>query len=328
MTSMKRGVSWFPSQTRHRISFLYRGCMRIGLINELHGRPSDDGTHPSWDSVRTRAVTAEQVGFDIFVYEDALMYGEGRRAIGVWESMTLSGALAAVTSRIKFGQSVVNSPYRNPAILASMAETLNEISHGRYVLGIGAGNTEDYVAFGFPSDRRYSRFAESIKIVHDLLRAGESTQSGTFATTEDARLVLKGPGEVPIVVAGGGPKMLRLAAKYGDGWNWWAYDKQPLAAMEGLAPILTELDLACQESERDPLDLDRTLDVYSVVAPGFDPTAVSDIENPIAGSSDEIAAALLAFGSAGFDEVRCNVLPQSAEAIEAMAEVVATVQAE
>lgn len=302
--------------------------MRIGLINELHGRPTDDGMQPSWDGIRTRAVTAEQVGFDIFVYEDALMYGEGRHAVGVWESMTLSGALAASTSTIRFGQSVVNSPYRNPAIVASMAETLNEISHGRYVLGIGAGNTEDYAAFGLPADKRYSRFADSISIVHELLRAEESTHSGEFSTTGGARLVLKGPEQVPIVVAGGGPKMLRLAAKHGDGWNWWAYDKQSPAAIETLTPILAELDVACHEIGRDPLDLERTLDVYSVVAPGFDPTEVSDIENAIAGSSDEIASALLAFGSAGFSEVRCNVLPQSIEAIEAMADVVAVVQAE
>jgi alkanesulfonate monooxygenase SsuD/methylene tetrahydromethanopterin reductase-like flavin-dependent oxidoreductase (luciferase family) len=296
--------------------------MRIGLINELHGTQTESGPQLSWADLRDRAVAAERAGFDTFIYEDALMYGEGDDAVGVWESMTVSGALAVATSRIAFGQSVINSPYRNPALLASMAETLNEISGGRYVLGIGAGNTNDYAAFGFPSDLRYSRFEQAIPIIHDLLRSQASTRQGELNETEDARLVLRGPVDVPILIAASGSKMLRLVATYADVWNWWTYDLQPADAIEKIAPLIAELDAACLEVGREPASLGRSLDIYSVVAPGFEVGEIADSENPIAGSAGELATALLEFESVGVTEVRCNVLPQTVQAIEAMAEVV------
>lgn len=295
--------------------------MRIGLINELRGRVADSGPRPSWGDIHERAVTAERAGFDMFVYEDALLYRSESDSAGVWESMAISGALAATTSTIRFGQSVVNSPYRNPALTASTAETINEISGGRYVLGIGAGNTDDYEAFGYPADHRYSRFAEAIEIIHSLLRTGSSSASGSFHSTDDAELVLRGSAEVPIVIAGGGPKMLRLAARFADAWNWWAYGQTPTEGVDTLGPLIAQLDEACAEHGRDPSTLERTLDLYSVVAPGHDAAEFAD-QKPISGSAEEIAAGLLVFEDAGFAEVRCNVLPQTVDAVASMADVV------
>ena len=120
--------------------------MRIGLINELHGRPGGGSEPPTWTSISKRAELAEKVGFDSFVFEDALMYrgyrNEGE-TVGVWESVSMAAALCATTSSVTIAHSVLNSPYRSPAHLASIATTLDEISGGRYVLGIGAGNTPD-----------------------------------------------------------------------------------------------------------------------------------------------------------------------------------------
>lgn len=298
--------------------------MKIGLINELHGRPDGSAPPPTWNSFLARALAAESAGFDTFVYEDVLMYRSESATDGVWESTAISGALAAATTNIRFGQSVINSPYRSPSLTASTAETLNEISGGRYILGVGAGNSNDYAEFGFPSDKRFSRFAEWIAVVHELLRTRHSTFTGTFHQTNDAELVLHGPSEVPIVVAGGGPKMMRLVAQYASEWNWWTYDEQPDAAMARLAPIIEQLDDACDELGRDRSTLGRSLDVYSVVPPGFD---IPEGSNPIAGTADEMAAALTSFESIGVGEVRCNVVPQTVEAIEAMAEVVDLVHA-
>ena len=106
--------------------------MRIGLINQLHGIPGPD--QPTWESLRARATAAEVVGFDIFVFEDALLYRSETESSGCWESVSIAAALAAVTERIALGQSVVNSPYRAPALTAKIADTIDEISGGSFRL--------------------------------------------------------------------------------------------------------------------------------------------------------------------------------------------------
>lgn len=113
----------------------------------------------------------------------------------MWESVSIAAGLAAATSRIVVAHSVVNAPHRSPAMTASIATTLDEISGGRHGLGIGAGNTldSDYEAFGFPTDRRYSRFAEAIRIIHGLLKTGRIDFEGEFCSAKDSELVLRGP---------------------------------------------------------------------------------------------------------------------------------------
>lgn len=303
--------------------------MRIGLINELHGRP-DGENPPSWASISERARIAESVGFDIFVFEDALLYRWPNGVTdGVWESVSIASALAATTSIIRIAHSVVNSPYRSPAMMASVATTLDEISGGRYVLGIGAGNTfdSDYEAFGFPTDHRYSRFAEAIQIIHSLLKTGESDFDGDFYTVKHAELVLRGPsGRGPAInIAAGGPKMLSLVAKYADEWNWWAWDETRDQIESRFEPILDTLSLAMEEEGRDLGSLRRTIDVYSVIPPGM--KTDHELENPISGSTEEIANFIKGLGELGFEEVRCDLLPRSPEAIEAMAPVVELIHA-
>ena len=204
----------------------------------------------------------------------------------------------------------------------SIAETLNEISAGRYVLGIGAGNTadSDYEAFGFPTDKRYSRFAEAIEIIHTLTRQGTVSFDGDYYQVKESEIVLRGPSPLWINIAGGGPKMLGLAAKYADAWNWWVWGETTTDAVARLQPLIDQLDAACATEDRDPASLERTLDVYTVVAPGFEPDA--DLDNPIHGSAEDIAAALGTFGDLGIAEVRCDVYPKTPAAIEAMAPVV------
>lgn len=296
--------------------------MRIGLINQLHGRPDGDTPPPTWDSLRQRALVAEEVGFDMFVYEDVLMYRGEEATNGVWESVAISAAIAEATSTLRFGQSVINSPYRSPAMTVSIAETLNEISGGRYVLGIGAGNspTSDYEGFGFPTDKRYSRFAEAIEIIHTLARTGSVDFQGDFYSVKEAQIVLRGPADLWINIAAGGPKMLDLVAQYADAWNWWTWDETVEECSARLPPMLEKLDDACIARGREHDSLERTLDVYSVVAPGFD--ADTGMDNPIRGSADEIAAAIGALGDLGFDEIRCDVFPKTPAGIEAMAPVV------
>jgi len=302
--------------------------MRIGLVNQLHGRPGVTTPPPTWDSIAERAVTAEAVGFDSFVFEDALLYRGEEATNGVWESVSIAAALAATTSEIHIGQSVINSPYRSPAMTASIAATLDEISSGRYIFGIGAGNTpdSDYEAFGFPTDRRYSRFAEAIEIIHSLLKTGKADFEGEHYTVKEAELVLRGPHPQgpPINIAGAGPKMLRLVAKFGDAWNWWGWDETLEDLSDRLEPLIEQLERACEDEGREPSGVTRTLDVYTVVPEAFGGGDGDGLEmkQPVHGSSGDIAAYLLGLGELGFDEVRVDVWPKTAAAIEALEPVV------
>lgn len=297
--------------------------MDIGLYIRLFGRPGGPAPAPTWASIRDQACAAEAAGFDRVVLEDALMYVDEAGAIGVWESVSMAAALAAATSTIGIGHAVINNPYRQPALMAKVAETLDEISGGRYTFGIGLGNTpDDYEPFGIAADRRYSRFAESIRIIRALLRDGRADFQGTFYQADGAELVLRGPRShgPPIVIAGMKPKMLRLAAEYGDEWNWWTTEQDGRAT---LRPILDELDSACREVGRDPATLRRSLDVFSVAAPGG--------EGSVSGSPGEVADRLLAYGELGFDEVRVDLRVARGASplpgIEWMAEVVARLHA-
>jgi alkanesulfonate monooxygenase SsuD/methylene tetrahydromethanopterin reductase-like flavin-dependent oxidoreductase (luciferase family) len=309
--------------------------MRIGLITQLHGRPDGDTPAPTWESIRERATSAEAVGFDMFVFEDALLYRGEKATDGVWESVSIAAAVAASTSHINLGQSVVNSPYRSPAMTAKIADTIDEISAGRFVLGIGAGNTDDadYEAFGFPTDKRYSRFAEAIQIIHGLLKDGAIDFEGDFYTAKHSELVLRGPRPEgpPINIAAGSPKMIQLVARYADLWNWWGWDETLEQIEERLAPIIGSLEQACEAAERDPATLGRTFDLYTVVPEGFSNQGAApeglDMEQPVTGTSQQIAEHILSMGELGFEEVRCDVFPKTKAAVEAMKPVVEIVHA-
>jgi alkanesulfonate monooxygenase SsuD/methylene tetrahydromethanopterin reductase-like flavin-dependent oxidoreductase (luciferase family) len=304
--------------------------MRLGLINQLHGRPGGATPAPSWKSISERAAAAEAAGFDMFVFEDALLYRGEAATDGVWESVVIAAAVAATTSRINLGQSVVNSPYRAPAMTAKIAETIDEISGGRFVLGIGAGNTpdSDYEAFGIPTDKRFSRFAEAIQIIHGLLKNGEIDFEGEFYSVKQAELVLRGPRQngPPINIAAGGPKMLQLAARYGDEWNWWGWDETLEQIRVRLRPLIDLLEQACEAEERDPSTLVRTFDLYTVVPEGFSNRIGSaeglQVEQPVTGTSEVIAEYILSLGELGLEEVRCDVWPKETAAVEAMAPIV------
>jgi alkanesulfonate monooxygenase SsuD/methylene tetrahydromethanopterin reductase-like flavin-dependent oxidoreductase (luciferase family) len=305
--------------------------MRIGLINQLSGRPGGTRPAPTWEAISERATVAEEVGFDSFVFEDALLYRGEEENNGVWESVSITAALAAVTSHIDLGQSVINSPYRSPAMVASIATTLDEISGGRYIFGIGAGNTpdSDYEGFGFPTDHRYSRFAEAIQIIHSLLKMGRADFEGDYYRVKGAELVLRGPRPQgpPINIAAGSPKMLQLVARYGDAWNWWGWDEALEEVTTRIQALIDQLETACDEEGRDTSDITRTFDLYTVVPEGPEPTAGDELgmSQPVSGSPDQIAEYLLALGELGFEEVRCDLWPKTTEAIRAMEPVVKTV---
>lgn len=307
--------------------------MRIGLINPLHGPATDPELAPTWEWIKNRAMAAEAVGFDSFVFEDALLYRDEELSQGCLESVSVAAALAASTSLMNIGPSVFSAPYRSAAMTAKIAETLDEISGGRFIFGIGAGNVPDYdyEAFGFPTDHRYSRFAEAIEIIHGLLKNRVIDYSGKYHFAHKAELVLRGPRPQgpPIIIAAKGHKMLRLVARYADCWNWWIYDYS--TAIEDLRPIIRDLEQACDEVGREPETLDRCLDFYTIAPPSGDGevaiTGLAEevdgvIPSALSGTAEEIASTLLGFRSLGFSEIRCDVHPKTIEGIEAMQKIV------
>lgn len=308
--------------------------MRIGLINQLNGSHDSERPAPTWVSIHERAAVAELAGFDMFVFEDGLLYRSEEATQGLWESVSIAAALAATTEKIHLGQSVVNSPYRSPAMTAKIAETIDEISGGRYVLGIGAGNTpdSDYEAFGFPTDHRYSRFAEAIQIIHGLIKDGEVDFEGEFYSARQAEMVLRGPRPQgpPINIAAGGPKMLHLAARFGDAWNWWSANESTEDARERLVPLIEQLEAACVEIDRDPATLEKTLDLYTLVPDAFRSEAEEaglPLDELVCGNPEELSEHILSFVELGFAEIRCDVWPRTPAAIETMTSVVEMVHA-
>lgn len=293
--------------------------MDIGAYIRLFGRPGSGRPPPSWTSIREQALAAEAAGFDLLVLEDAALYPDESGDEGLWEAMTMAAAIAASTTTIGIGHAVINNPYRHPTLVARCAVTLDEVSRGRYRLGIGLGNTpDDYPRFGIEADRRYSRFEEAIEIIHGLLRDGKAAFDGEFYRVPAAELVLRGPrpSAIPIIVAGGKPKMLRLVARFADEWNWWV-DHDAADGPEQLRALTSELDAACGEVGRDPATVRRSVDVFSFTAPEGST------------GSEALAARLRALGELGFHEVRCDVRPRdgqaTADAMASMTEVVGLV---
>jgi FMNH2-dependent dimethyl sulfone monooxygenase len=150
----------------------------IGLVEGFM-----DGRTPRWSDIAEMARRAEEVGFDSIWLPDHFFIRDDREhePIGVWECTSMLAALAASTSRVELGALVLCSSFRNPAMLAKVADTIDEISSGRLILGLGAGyHDPEYFALGYPTDHRYGRFAEVVQIIHGLLRNGSVDFDGAY----------------------------------------------------------------------------------------------------------------------------------------------------
>jgi alkanesulfonate monooxygenase SsuD/methylene tetrahydromethanopterin reductase-like flavin-dependent oxidoreductase (luciferase family) len=277
-----------------------------------------DGTVPRWSNVLARARRAEQAGFDsIWVSDHLLMqFGEAPR-IGGWEGWSQIAALAAAVPRVEIGSLVMCVLWRNPAVLAKMADTVDEISGGRLILGVGAGWHEpEFQAFGFPYDRRIDRFAEALKIIHPLLRTNTVDFRGHWYAAEACELRPRGPrSQGPPLMIGAlanRPRVLALAATYGDIWNaWLAWEDNTPAAMSRLREAV---DAACHDAGRDPKTLKRSVSVqidYPDALPNRDLSA-----RPLRGTPEALAAALSAFADEGIDHVQVVLNPNTLASIE------------
>ena len=287
--------------------------LKVGLILPDTEREMGGAT-ARWSDLAQMARMAEQLGFDSIWNADHLIYRfPGKEVQGPWESWSLLAALAAVTSRVEIGPLVSCTSFRNPALLAKIADTVDEISGGRLVLGLGAGWHEpEYVAFGYPFDHRVSRFAEAIAIIHGLLRSGTVDFEGDYYRAANCELRPRGPrpSGPPIMIGSTAPRMLGLLATYGDIWNAWARQ-----SFTELAADRQKVDAALEEAGRDPATVERTVSLLvdrptatgrpSEEKPGLKPR-----------EPEELAAHLASYADAGISHVQLMLDPNTPAGIE------------
>jgi alkanesulfonate monooxygenase SsuD/methylene tetrahydromethanopterin reductase-like flavin-dependent oxidoreductase (luciferase family) len=279
-----------------------------------------------WEQIRAIATTAEDVGFDSVWLPDHLLYRfPGVHAQGVWDVWSLMPALAAVTQRVEIAPLVACSSFRNPALIAKMADTIDEISGGRFILGLGAGWHEpEYEAFGFPYDHRVSRFEEALTIISRLLRTGHVDFDGRFYSARDCELRPRGPRPEgpPIVIGSSSPRMMRLMVDYADAWN-----RDRINDFEMLLGLEAQVDAACVAGGRDPASLGRTVgiqvDLLNDRREAFIPRQWLREPWPLTGSPEELAEQIRGYTRARVDHLIIWLDPVTPAAVEAFAPVLA-----
>jgi F420-dependent oxidoreductase-like protein len=245
--------------------------MRAPVTLDLHLPDFNlPGTEPDqlFERLAAIAQTAEESGFSSITVMDHLhqISGIGPRTNWMLEGNTILAALAARTSRVSLGLLVGGVTYRNPALLAKITTTLDVISGGRAVLGLGAAwNEEEHNAYGIPFPplrERFERLEDALRIARAMFTAPESSIEGRRHST---RGVLNNPqplrGDIPILVGGSGErKTLRLVAQYADGCNVFG-------DVERARHLMEVLDGHCEDVGRDPSEITRTRNGLVIVAP-------------------------------------------------------------
>ena len=294
--------------------------LKVGMyISQGDGVWSQYAKH--WDEILELALLAEQVGLDSVWISDHMIFDfDGVPIQGRWECWTILAAIAARTSAITLGPLVSCTGFRNPALLAKMAETVDEISHGRLVLGLGAGWHEpEFTTYGFPFDHRASRFEEAFAIIDGLITDGFVDYTGAYESAPNCYLRPRGPrnGDLPIMIGTDGPRLLELTAQKADGWNTnWT------RTADEVEPRLQTLLTACDKNGRDPdtigksacvlLDLEGASGVWS-------PKGTS-VPAPL--STTEAAERLASYAQVGIDHVMLWLDPDAPAGVEIAGQVV------
>jgi alkanesulfonate monooxygenase SsuD/methylene tetrahydromethanopterin reductase-like flavin-dependent oxidoreductase (luciferase family) len=303
--------------------------------------PTWTTTSLQWRQVLEVARAAVDVGFDPLWVTDHLLQestnAEIRRragltvpkaaeqlAEGYLECFSTLAALAAVLGTVQLGSFVAGTRYRNPALLAKIADAIDSISDGRFVLGVGAGDSEEeHQTFGFPTDHPVSRFEEALAILHGLFTDDELDFSGEHYQVRQARLFPRGPRKAgpPIMIGtfNPGPRMQRLVVQYADIWN--VFLGYGIASPEAATAASAVIDDACRRYGRDPASLKRTVAIRVVLPEGEYSSGPG--EQPLSGSPEQMAEVLARFADAGMDEVQCAIVPGTVKGVQSFGKVIA-----
>jgi alkanesulfonate monooxygenase SsuD/methylene tetrahydromethanopterin reductase-like flavin-dependent oxidoreductase (luciferase family) len=248
------------------------------------------------DELAAMARAAEEVGLDSIWLGDHLLYREPDR--GPWDCWTNLAWLAGITERVALGPLVACTAFHPPGVLARMAATVDELSGGRLVLGLGAGwNEVEFRAFGLPFDQLVSRFEEAFEIVRRLLGGERVTYHGRFHHLDDA-VLLPAPARPPKLMVGANkPRMLSITLPHVDAWNTWftRYGN----TVDGFARHNAEIDAAADRAGRDPKEIERSACVFV----SFDRSGSRQNDERLpAVRGEDVAAHLRALEQAGADE--------------------------
>lgn len=290
--------------------------MKIGVVIN-HLEDPDSGATPAYSDIREMAQAAEVGGLDsIWLFDHLLFRFDNQATRGIWECWTLLSALAEATKRVELGTLVLCNSFRNPALLAKMAHTLDHVSGGRVILGVGAGwHKPEFEAFGYPFDRRVDQLEEALQILNPLLKGERAKFAGTHYQARDCIITPLGPrpAGIPLLIGAFGPRMLRLTARYADQWNTaW------LGEAHELAEPLGQIRDACTDVGRDP----ATLEVTAAVQVAFPDLGETDswTDNPLSGSPELLAQAFHSYDEAGASHLIVRVTPSGLPAQERLAE--------
>lgn len=315
--------------------------LRIGVLLPMW-TGALDGETASMRRVLAFARHAEAAGLDSVWATDHLYFEayEDFKAVGIelpaewagikggqWECWTTAAAVAAVTARVQIGTLVSNTSFRNPALLARMADNVVDLSAGRLILGLGAGDfTTEHAAYGFDFERHVGRFENSLQILRPLLAGERCSHAGEFHRVVDAALMPRSSYGAPPILIGtlqGKPRMSRLTAQYADMWNCMiAFGDCALSTFQhAWEPIRA----ACEKHGRDPASLAKgaTVSVNFSDGPfGILPTAV-----PFEGSIRQIADRFAAYAEDGATHMSTIPYPWNEHGIDRLAAVIDSLRA-
>ena len=271
-----------------------------------------------WDEYASMAHCADTSRFDSIWVGDHLLYrGDGRPERGPQEAWTLMAALAAITQRVTLGPLVACVAFHPPAVIAKMAATISDISHGRFVLGLGAGwNRPEFEAFDIPFDRRASRFEEALPIVTELLAGQRCTFSGEFHNVLDAVVLPPPQHDIPIMIGSNGDRVLRSGLKTAASWNTWFdwFGNDP----EGFSRLNDHVSSLIADSGRNPAEVRRSACLLVRVDPSSSERPDPDGGRPVALA--DLPTVLSDMHSAGADEVIIVADPITETSMRAIAD--------
>ncbi|MBS35173.1 MAG: hypothetical protein CMO26_04510 [Thiotrichales bacterium] len=291
-----------------------------------------DGHTPRGEDVLAMARRAEDIGLDSvwlvdhFLHEpyvDEQAFGhqmpedmKGHK-VGFWECWTMAAAIAVATERVEIGTLVTNTGYRNPTLLARMIDTVDELSDGRLICGVGAGDfPSEYQMYGYDWGRRVGKFEEALQILTPMLRGESVSFDGEFYFANDAELRPRGPrSDGPPLLIGlleGGPRMRRLVAQYADHWNCWLVGGRDY---DSCYEVVVQ---ACRKHGRDPATLVKNAAI-GMWMPGRECT--DPAINPMTGSAEELAEQLRSFLSKDIDHVVIRLDPMTLDGLHQLDDV-------
>jgi alkanesulfonate monooxygenase SsuD/methylene tetrahydromethanopterin reductase-like flavin-dependent oxidoreductase (luciferase family) len=271
---------------------------------------------PEYDAI---ARAAEEVGFDSIWVGDHLLYREGDRPDrGPWDAWALLAALAASTRRVHLGPLVACTGFHPPGMIARTAAAIDEISGGRFVLGLGCGwNEPEFTAFGIPYDHRVARFEEAFAIIRGLVAGEHVTLAGRYWQAADAVALPPPARRMPLVIGSNGPRMLGIALPHVDAWNtWWDGYGNTVA---GFATLNAEIDAAVAKAGRAAGDIARSACVLVTVDGQNAERAPLPEIAPVSADAQTLARHLHGLAEAGADEAILVLDPITERSVRAIA---------